>query len=287
MDNIKISVIIPSIDRKTFVLDLIEDLNKQKIKPYEIIVIDQSRDPYLLDSSLYYHIEAKGPCDARNFGFEKSSGDIAVFLDDDIRIEDDFLNELCGPIIDKKYRAVTGAMCDANGKYIISSAGGWSKRNVYPWILALTASPGHPGSGTTISMTTCCCAIERSLLNQVGLFDPFFDPNGAGEDREMALRIFSAGYPILYNGAARAFHLSASRGGRKSVVKLKLNPLEANSIYIVHKYFGEKVFDEYCKNWLRYILRKNLTLNPISWIGTWKYYRLAQNHIATIAKLKT
>lgn len=279
MANKRISIIIPSIDRKNFVLDLIEDLSKQEMSFYEIIVIDQSQEPYNLTHCEYYHIESKGPCNARNFGFGKSKGDIVVFLDDDIRVDPDFIQELCGPVVDNKYRAVTGAMCDAKGNYISSGSNSWKKRNIYPWILTMTASPGHPGTGVTISMTTCCCAIEKSLLNQLGLFDTFFDPNGAGEDREMALRIFNAGYAILYNGSAKAYHLSAPRGGRKSISNNDLNPLMANSVYIVYKYFGKKVFDEYCDNWIRRSIKKKISWHPLSWARAYRFYFIAKRHI--------
>lgn len=290
MNKQNISLIIPSRNRLKYVQDLLNDLGRQTLPSDEIIVVDQSKQPYAISSNFnLVHIidQERGPCHARNIGLEQSSGEILVFLDDDIRIEPDFLHHLCTPIINKQYSAVVGAMCDAGGNYPYKE-NSLTKRKTNNWLLTLTANPGFPGQSPTLSFTTCCSAIHRDVFEQVGGFDSFFDPNGAGEDREFGLRIFKAGFPILYNGKAYVRHLGVPSGGRRgSGMGFKYqNILQANSVYIVAKHFGWPVFNEYCSSWLRSILSKGKTLNPRLRIRTIFWWLEATKYISHIKELK-
>jgi len=258
--KLKISIIIASRNRELYIKGLLSDLQQQIIIPEEIIIIDQSDTPYNLETSPgVTHILDKeiGPCHARNVGLEQSIGEIIVFLDDDARVESDFLKNICTPIFNGKSFAVVGAICDAEGNYRNDEYPFW-QREKHNWLLALGASPNFPGSCLTLAFPTGCAAIHRSIYEKVGGFDPFFDPNGAGEDREFGLRIFHAGYSILYDGKAYIRHLHAPSGGRSSTpggYKYQ-NVLEANSVYIVAKYFGWETFNNFCNAWLRSILKR-------------------------------
>lgn len=282
-----ISVIIPSKNRFTCVKNLLDDLDKQLLRSSETIVIDQSDIKY---PPLQCHLivdDISGPCRARNLGLARATGDIIVFLDDDIRINADFLLNLCTPIIEGKVHAVVGAMCDPHGNYPFSKNPVWTK-NKSNWLLALTANPGFAGQSPTLSFTTCCAAISREVYEKVGGFDPFFDPNGAGEDRDYGLRIFHAGYPILYEGKAFVRHLGAPTGGRRqnSTGFKYQNILEANSVYICAKYFSWPVFDQYCSNWLFSILQRGLTPNPRIWGRQIKWWHESRNFVKKIREIK-
>lgn len=290
MNDYSISIIIPSKDRENFILNLLSDIDKQSLTAYEILIIDQSEKLYQLNSNKnIIHIidKQRGPCHARNLGLEHSTGEIIVFLDDDIRIEPDFLFHLCSPIIDHEQYAVIGAMCDPEGKYPSSENLYW-KKDYQNWILSLTANPGFPGKCPTMSFTTCCAAIHQCVYKNIGGFDPFFDPNGAGEDREYGLRIFHAGFPILYEGKAVVRHLGAPSGGRRGTgMGFKYqNILEANSVYIVAKYFGWDVFEEFCRSWLKSIIDRGKGINPRLWVRSFLWWSEALHYIKRISEIK-
>ncbi len=285
-----INIIIASRNREKYIKDLLLDLNQQSIPADKILIIDQSDVPYQLfqDAKVDHIIDKeRGPCHARNLGLERATGDILVFLDDDIRIESNFLYHLCNPIIQGKYQAVVGAMCNQDGVYPTRVSPNWKKpqRN---WLLAITVNPDHHGEDTTLSFTTCCSAIHRSIYLDIGGFDPFFDPDGAGEDREYGLRIFHAGYQVLFEGKAAVRHLGARSGGRRDAnTGLKYqNILEANSVYIVAKYFNWQVFESFCREFLWKILQKGLVLNPTAWVRTCKRWYEARCFVEKIRKIK-
>jgi len=285
-----ISIIIASKNREDYIRNLLTDLNNQSIQAQEVLIIDQSERPYIFDEydNIHHIIDNHtGPCHARNLGLERSSGEIIVFLDDDIRIETDFLETLCSPINNGVCLAVVGAMCDPDGQYSSSTNDTWNKEYAN-WLLALTANPCFPGQSTTLSFTTCCSAIHRNVYHQIGGFDPFFDPNGAGEDREYGLRILKAGHNILYQGKACVRHLGAPSGGRRGIgMGFKYqNILEANSAYIIAKHFGWRVFEDFCGSWLRSILRRARGLNPMLWGRSFLWCLETRKYISDIRKIK-
>lgn len=281
-----ISVIIPSRNRYSFVQDLLHDLSQQDIPADEIIVVDQSDKPYQDLTCRHLIDDNIGPCHARNGGLKDCIGEIIVFLDDDIRIETDFIRRITAPIIEGRSKVVVGAILNAEGQYRNTSYPLW-KQDGRNWLLSLTSNPDDPGAHQTLSFPTGCSAIHRSVFEKIGGFDEYFDPDGAGEDREYGLRMFHAGYPILYDGKACVRHLGAPSGGRRgSTTGYKyLNALEANSVYIVAKYFSWSVFDQFCSNWLTSIRHRSINSVRSAWHNL-KRYQEAKGIIVKIKKIK-
>jgi GT2 family glycosyltransferase len=282
-----ISVIIPSRNRYSYILDLLNDLSQQETLADEIIVIDQSDEPYSNLPCTHIIDSERGPCRARNIGLEKCNGEIIVFLDDDIRIEKDFIQKITSPIVEGRTNVVVGAILNMEGQYQNATCPLWKKdgRN---WLLSLTSNPGDSGEHQTLSFAGGCSAIHRIVYEKVGGFDQFFDPDGAGEDREYGLRIFHGGFSSLYYGEASVRHLGALRGGRRGAASgfKYQNILEANSVYIVSKYFSWSVFDQFCSDWLKSILHRGRGLNPRKWIRSVMWWKEARKHIENIREIK-
>jgi len=89
-----VSVIIPSKDRKSLLLEAVASVLKQDYKPIEIIVVDDgstTEDFEGIVSSLSEHLNVRvlqsngnqGSSVARNLGIEAAQGDYITFLDDD------------------------------------------------------------------------------------------------------------------------------------------------------------------------------------------------------------
>ncbi len=254
----EISVIIPSRNRKHYIEQLLIDLKAQTLLINEIIVVDQSHERYNLKDCKYFHINSLGPSKARNFGISKSTGDIIVFLDDDIRIEPNFIEELVTPILQQKTEVTCGAICDAKGNYQRDNIGVWHNGGRgNSWLKILTSNPDHPYTQFCSSFPAGCAAIKRDVLEKIGVFDAFFDPNGAGEDREMAIRLLKNGYSIFYNGKARIFHLAAKIGGRRELGNSGAL-LDVNVGYIIKKHFGIEEYKNYKNSIVNYNLRKLL-----------------------------
>lgn len=232
----KISIIIPTRNRYECIPDLIFDLKNQTVKNIEIIVIDQSVERQTLSGVNQIFDEGTGPCRSRNIGAREAKGDILVFLDDDARVEFNFIEELTKPIIEKKFVAAAGSNCDPKGNYLLNK-NEFLKRNDYNFIKALTRNPNSSDSRITMSFPGCCCAIVKDVFFEIGGFDEDFDPTGAGEDREMAVNLFKHGYGIWYNAQAKFLHFGAKTGGSRDVGS-RSSMLDLNSLRICKKHFS-------------------------------------------------
>ena len=101
-----ISIIIPTRNRFEYVNLLIDDILKQDISNYEIIVVDQSDNPEKIHHCEHIVTNTLGPCISRNIGVKQAKGEILVFLDDDARIHENFIKEITNPIENNKYVAL-------------------------------------------------------------------------------------------------------------------------------------------------------------------------------------
>lgn len=113
------TVIISTKDRLAELSVCLESLRAQTRRPDEVLVVDAGGDPRVkalvegMDKDFkkvsYHHLPSSLP-QARNHGVRHSSGEAVVFLDDDILLEPDFLEELLGTF-ERDPRKRLGGVC--------------------------------------------------------------------------------------------------------------------------------------------------------------------------------
>ena len=86
------SLIVPTINRKTYLINLFKSLEKQDFKNFEVIIIDQNPIDFLKTiiskwekklNIIYKNVSFKGACKARNFGTKFARGKYIAYPDDD------------------------------------------------------------------------------------------------------------------------------------------------------------------------------------------------------------
>lgn len=268
----KISVIIPTRNRFDFINLLIGDLQNQTVSNLEVIVVDQSDIKRPIENCIYIFTKTKGPCISRNIGVAESKGDLLVFLDDDARINPDFIYELTAPIIEGSFDAVAGAICDPDGNYN-SKKEKYLTQKTINFIKVLTSNPNSPESRISLSFPGGCSAILKKVIIEVGGFDESFDPTGAGEDREMAIKLYKNGYSTYYNARAKLLHARAPVGGSRDVGSRTLM-LDVHSYKICKKHFSdvlanvlkENIIQFYRKKFIKSIFKlKSVRSNYLLW----------------------
>lgn len=242
-----ISVIIPTRNRFDYVTLLVQDLKKQTINNFEIIVVDQSDEQRLISGCIHIFTDSTGPCVSRNIGVKRSKGDILVFLDDDARVNSDFIEEITKPILKEGFDAVAGAVCDLNGNYLLENEQYLTRGNLN-FIKVLTSNPNSSKSRISICVPAGCSAILTTVFNSIGGFDESYDPTGAGEDREMSLRLFKKGYSVWYNSRAKLLHARSPTGGSRDVGSRTLM-LDVHTYRMCKKHFSDELAD---------VLRENI-----------------------------
>lgn len=103
----KVSAVISTKDRLPQLKRCLDSLEKQTRIPDELIIIDADSDTRVkeliearktLIPRVAYHPFPSSLTQARNHGVKHSSGEIVVFLDDDLILEENFIQELVRPI---------------------------------------------------------------------------------------------------------------------------------------------------------------------------------------------
>jgi glycosyltransferase involved in cell wall biosynthesis len=110
-----ISVVIPTRNRAEEVVSCMKSILTQTLKPYEVIIVDSSDSLGLKDrlkqfktlNWKYFHTKA-GMEYQRNFGIDKSSGEIILFSDDDTIWDRNYLREMLN--VFEKYPKNIGAV---------------------------------------------------------------------------------------------------------------------------------------------------------------------------------
>lgn len=99
----KISVIIPTINRSKDLKTLLDSITVQTLSPFEVIIVDQSDDDKtekLLQTFKknipvkYIHSSRKSLSHCRNIGIKNMEGEVAAFLDDDTQLMPDYLEQI-------------------------------------------------------------------------------------------------------------------------------------------------------------------------------------------------
>jgi len=216
----KLSVVIPTMNRRQVLLETLEYLREQTFSDFELIVIDQSDTPNQEAESMlanfpvrarYYHVEEfRGLPQARNFGWRKARGQIVVYIDDDIECDSNFLQAHYDAHCRTDATMVAGGVTESKGDR--TQPGGPGSFN---WWTATPKRNFHmQRPGWCLHAPGGNFSIRRSALEQVGGFDENLSVGAAlYEETELALRLRSAGFRCWFAPEAHVVHLAAPMGG--------------------------------------------------------------------------
>ena len=173
MANLSVSVIIPSADgsRAGNVDLLVHDIETQTLRPCEVLVIKGVSPSGL----------------ARNGGGRRASGEVLVFLDDDVRLGHERVLEGMIRVLEDERIGMVGAaqLLPTDSSSFQRAAGRQIPRSQSAVVDKLTESD---------MVTTGCCAIRRAVFWELGGFNEHI-PRGV--DPEMRYRVRRRGLRIV------------------------------------------------------------------------------------------
>lgn len=184
--NPKVSVILPTYNRASYLYSAIKSVLNQTFKDFEIIIVDDASTDNTKqiidkfdDRRIYYirHKENKGGSAARNTGIKRSKGEFIAFLDDDDLWMPNKLEKQLNFINNNHEISVvyTGAwVINKHGKItdIITPS---LRGNIFPKLL----KKNYIGSCSTV-------LIKKECINRVGLFD---ENLSASQDFDLWIRL--------------------------------------------------------------------------------------------------
>lgn len=195
----EIDVIIPTIGRKKYLLDVLNDFASQTIKPKRIIIIEQdatknstSELDYLQNKIWPFEIVHKfihktGACNARNTAIALVESEWTFFADDDIRFNENFIEDVFKEI--KKYQ---------NEIFLISCLLKGEKN-----IFNIIQQWDNFGAGCSFVKSSCLKELKFNMNYEFGY----------SEDADFGCQLAQKGFDILFLPYPKILHLKAQIGG--------------------------------------------------------------------------
>ena len=239
--DISFSVIIPSFNRRKYLIDTLKCLERQSIHPNEAIVVDASLSEYRLAKAdldefsfqlKYIEWDEIGNiCKQRNHAIGIAESDYILFLDDDVEFDSDLLENF------KKAFEETGA--DGISGNVATPK---RPRGSPPlWHTGFLNEMDEPNIQTcdfiadTRIICTASFAVKKDALKAIGGFD--LNQRGTLDDVEAGFRLSAAGYRIIHHPLPEVLHFQAPMSGARDSKNGPIWNLE-NQIYfqLKHRY---------------------------------------------------
>lgn len=244
----RVTVLIPTLNRYSYLHVVLDNLRAQTVRPHEVILVDQSdegaREPDLAakypDLPIRHMFRSSpGQCSSRNAGLQASTGDFIMFLDDD--------DELVPDLIERHLKNIYAFDADvASGS--IQEVG------------EAAAPAGEQFTRASDVFPTGNSLVRRQVLQRSGLFDLAFD-RAPRADGELGMRVYLSGAFMVLDQSVPVMHHRAAQGGlrahRARAVTYRMsremlrhrNLPHISEIYLLSRYFTKRQLRE--SLWLR------------------------------------
>jgi len=214
------SVIVPVYNQLHFTAGCLESLVSVRVEAsFEIIVVDDaSRDatPDWLKRcggiSVVRNRRNRGFIRTCNRGAERARGRWLVFLNNDTRVTDGWLDALARTL--RAGAGIVGARL-VFGDGLLQEAGGIVFRDASGWNFGRGEHPDRPEFSFVSEadyVSGACLAIPAGLFAELGGFDRHFAP-AYYEDTDLCFRVRARGLKVIYQPAATVFHFEGGTSG--------------------------------------------------------------------------
>ncbi len=231
-NNLKITALIPSLNRESYIFSILSQLSTQTIRPSEVYIIDQSDVPYDFNKSRFPFIinhiisDKCGQSSARNKALESINTSYLLLLDDDIDIHPDFIEQhlKCLGFFNADY--TIGPIFENKKQFDTPPRPNYRMADLFP-------------GGNSL--------IKISKSKPLPRFDVEFN-YGPRADFDFGVQLYQLGYIGIFNPNSPVFHYRAPEGGlrhynarRITLESSKKKLFEFNiphrtELYLINKY---------------------------------------------------
>ena len=195
-----VDVVIPTIGRKKYLYDVLQDFTKQTVLPKKIIIVEQHPDKektseldYLQNQDWPFEIKhifthTLGVCNARNVALDEATSEWIYMADDDIRFDSHFIENIFERISQYGNEVMTSACPQKNEPTTL--------HHIIQWATF--------GTGNSF--------VKRSVLGNHVRFNMALE-FGYGEDKDFGMQLRNQGADIIYLPEPKILHLKAPVGG--------------------------------------------------------------------------
>jgi glycosyltransferase involved in cell wall biosynthesis len=302
--KVQLSVIIPTCNRKDVLVKCLQALFRQTCptEQFEIIIVnDGSKDDtkgvvskLMADAPAklhYYEQSNRGPAAARNVGVRQASGELVLFIGDDIIAHANLLQEHIDwhTRFPEEHTAILGHVT-WSPELRVTPFMRWLENGgpQFAYNEIKSESVDHYGF-----FWTCNISLKREFMLSKGLFDEGF-PYAAYEDIELGYRLALEGLKIKYNRKAAACHLHP--GINVKNYKKRMEVVGESEVIFSNKYPGlslsyqeyRKMADEKCPSLLWLVLYEIIDklriarfIDNVAWHAKkYYFYQLSKSFLA-------
>lgn len=226
--DVSTAVIIPTVGRTFFALNMVMMLIAGTRRPNEIIIVDQTdadqRNPMAfanlkaLETQGYCRIvehPIKSATVARNVGVREANADLLIFVDDDAFVPTNFLESYLEVFTDDQVDAATGMILVGE-----SDHGTIDTTRIHP-----SQHDGHT------MLRGGNFAVRKRVIEAIGGLDENFVGAANHEDADLAYRLHQAGCNVVWAPKPWLFHLNYHSGGGRVSNPLKHRNFAYNLCY--------------------------------------------------------
>jgi GT2 family glycosyltransferase len=202
-----IDIVIPTIGRKDYLLNVLHNLASQTHLPTNVIIVEQNTDDTSISELNYieditwpfkikhHFIHQAGACNARNIALDEVESEFCFFADDDIVFEND--------LIEKAMQSI-----QKTGNEINLIAIHLQSQTIIP------RTPYQFSAFGTCNAFVKSSSFDKLRFNMALEF-------GYGEDNDFGIQMRKRGFDILYISTSTILHLKAPMGGFRTKPILK------------------------------------------------------------------
>lgn len=261
MNKTSFSIIICTKNRSVDLDKCLNSINRQTYPPDEVIIVDASSDGeskkiarYHKDKNHFnviYIPSLPGLTRQRNIGIKKCSADIIVFFDDDVIIDDKYLEQMAFYFdLDPSLGGATGHITNNPEKkpletwlkFFFMLAGSGKKGVMLRSGFAAFLDPKYVNVSKTTEVLSGCNMLYRKAILKKFKFDEAFEGYSLMEDVEFSHRV-SKRHSLLYVKKAKLIH------NRSNTERIDLQ-----------RFFEMSTYNHY------YIFKKNVKQSFTDWI---------------------
>lgn len=274
MDWPFVSVIVPTYGREDALRDTLKDCLELDYPSFEVIVVDQKPSHQTGLQQFLNQLAAEGKIQlhqldwaslpgARNYAVRRAKGDILIFIDDDVRLPQDYIQTHVQVYVDRpEVGAVGGRVfdrmkladaqredaknasqnvspntCQAAGQPQAAACCGGGESQAQRIVEDLPPEAMDPAiawyhldlvhtvkAQPVLTTRGCNMSFRREIFAQHQIFfDERFEGSAIREESDFCLRIRKTGYQIWYEPKAHLVHIGEESGGCHDVSTRSLN----------------------------------------------------------------
>ncbi|CAA7193694.1 glycosyltransferase [Chryseobacterium potabilaquae] len=202
-----ISIVVAIFNRRDELFELLHSLTQQTDKDFEIIIVD---DGSLIDliptirnfeeilQIKYFKKDNSGPGLTRNYGAKRAENEWLVFVDSDVIVEKDYIENIKKDILEVPCDAFGGADKAHKGFNLMQKAISYSMTSVF-------TTGGIRGNKKAISKfqpRSFNMGVKKDVFNKVGGFSEM----RIGEDPDLSMTLWEKGYTTAYFDDISVYH---------------------------------------------------------------------------------